>query len=370
MTRHHYGRRSLSRARMVSILIVLAHAVLPFASPFASTSAGTIGSNLAPPIRVSASAGLVEPTLVNTHEKKDDQWRLGEVNATLISRLLFSYASPLLDIASKRQLEENDAFPVPQKRKMGSAVPQLASIYENCRAKARKKIEGQKIQSKDTASESVVLAKALLLQQRQTLILTGILRFINTAIQAFPALLVARLLRLVESGNNEPSSKAIITALNLVAVLSIKMLIENQFFHMIVKYATQARGSLAGMIFDKSLRLPSGGETSVSDVEGKEKVALGAGGVLNLMQSDASILESTAMQLHTIWDGPLQVSNIARFHVHAQLLATNIDLTRYCSSDHYVYISVVSLPGKFGIVGNRCPAADYPFEQCHASDLE
>lgn len=348
---------------MTSILVVLAHVVLPFASPFAPTSAGTIGSNLAPPIRVRASAGLAEPVLVNTLGKKDDQWRLGEVNATLISRLLFSYASPLLDIASQRQLEENDAFPVPQKRKMGSAVPQLASFYEKCRSKARKKIEEQKVQGKEVASESVVLAKALLLQQRQTLILTGILRFVNTAIQAFPALLVARLLRLVESGNKEPSSKALLTAVNLVAVLSIKMLIENQFFHMIVKYATQARGSLAGMIFDKSLRLPSGGETSVSDVEGKEKVALGAGGVLNLMQSDASILESTAMQLHTIWDGPLQVSNISRCNIHVQLPS---GLTLYCSSDHHVYVSVVSIPWEFGIVGNRCLAADNPFEQCHA----
>jgi hypothetical protein len=87
------------------------------------------------------------------------------------------------------------------------------------------------------------------------------------------------------------------------------MLIENQYFHLAVKYATQLRGSLAGLIFDKSLRLPSGGGTSVSDADGTEKASLGAGGVLNLMQSDASILESTALQLHTIWDGPLQASS-------------------------------------------------------------
>ena len=30
--------------------------------------------------------------------------------------------------------------------------------------------------------------------------------------------------------------------------------------------------------------------------------------VLNLMQSDASTIENTAIQVHTLWDGPLQIS--------------------------------------------------------------
>jgi hypothetical protein len=303
---------------MMSILIVLAHVVLPLASPFAPTAAGTILSNLAPPQNsMRAAAGVVtEPsasvnfaTNVVAPASKEKRWKLGEYNATIASRLLFNYATPLLAIASERTLVESDAFPVPQAAKMGSAVPQLASIYDKCRGKARRKIEQQKVQGKEVASESAVLAKALFLQQRRTLFLTGVLRFINTAIQAFPALLVARLLRLVESGNQEPTSKALGAALSLVAVLSVKMLIENQYFHLAVKYATQLRGSLAGLIFDKSLRLPSGGGTSVSDADGTEKASLGAGGVLNLMQSDASILESTALQLHTIWDGPLQASS-------------------------------------------------------------
>jgi len=312
-------KRRLSRPRMVSILVVLAHVVLPLASPFVPTSAGTIVSNLASPKSMSASIGVSESQpsggilnflshFIPSPGRKNERWKLGEYNATMASRLLFSYASPLLDLASERQLEESDAFPVPQQRKMGSAVPQLASIYEKCHSKARKKIEESKVKGNEVASESTVLAKALLLQQRRTLILTGILRFVNTAIQAFPALLVARLLRLVESGNKEPLSKALTAVISLVAVLSVKMLIENQYFHLVVKYATQVRGSLAGLIFDKSLRLPSGGGTSVSETDGKEKAALGAGGVLNLMQSDASILESTALQLHTIWDGPLQIA--------------------------------------------------------------
>ena len=72
--------------------------------------------------------------------------------------------------------------------------------------------------------------------------------------------------------------------------------------------ATQTRGAVEGLIFDKSLRLPDGGSGVLSKKEkDKEQKALGSGGVLNLMQNDASIIENAAMQVHTIWDGPLQV---------------------------------------------------------------
>jgi hypothetical protein len=109
--------------------------------------------------------------------------------------------------------------------------------------------------------------------------------------------------------------KPLRAAVALVAVLSVKMIVENLYFHAVVKYATQVRGSLAGLIFDKSLRLASGsGHAPLSASDKKDGntagKALGAGGVLNLMQSDTSILESTALQIHTIWDGPLQVRRL------------------------------------------------------------
>merc|ERR1740139_2177242 len=54
---------------------------------------------------------------------------------------------------------------------------------------------------------------------------------------------------------------------------------------------TRARGSLSGLIFDKSLKLAGGAD----------------GSVLNLMQNDADTVESMCWQLHTSWDGPLQI---------------------------------------------------------------
>jgi hypothetical protein len=330
---------------LVAIAFVVVQIVLPFASPFVmgnQASSQTVYSAVTPPpppprtpvepgknirasagqvsLQASASATTAAPTRknsfrnivsdLNPFQRHREYNKGGEYNTTLPSKLLFRYASPLIDTASERQLDEDDAFDVPEKRKMASSVPRLKSLYNKCHSKARKRIEQQKQQDDEKAktSQSIILMKALLLHQRRNLIYTGVLRLLNTAIQAFPALLVARLLRLVESGDKHPASAATMTALSLVGVLSIKMVIENQYFHKIVKGATEIRGSLSGMIFDKSLRLPGGGgSVSSSSQEGGTKSSLGAGGVLNLMQSDASILEFTAMQLHTIWDGPLQV---------------------------------------------------------------
>jgi hypothetical protein len=298
--------------------LFLAHILLPFASPFATGSIPYSSTSIG-----STTGGAEEAAAIDNKPKgslkkllwylnpsagrKSGKWKNGEHEATLPSRLLFRYASPLVDVAAGRELEDTDSFHVPSTRKMEYAVQELSDIYNKCRKRARKNIEQQRLKGPDkvVASETVALLKALLLHQKRALLVAGVLRLVNTAVQAFPALLLARFLRLLESGDQQPPGKALLAALSLVTVLSVKMVIENQYFHNVVNCATQVRGSLAGLIFDKSLRLPSGSEGgSVSE---DKKTKLGDGGILNLMQSDTSIIESASMQVHTIWDGPLQI---------------------------------------------------------------
>ena len=246
--------------------------------------------------------------VVPNTKSKDTNWKDGEYNSSLSSRLLYKYADPLLKIASKRQLEPSDAFNVPQEKLMETTVTKLESIYATCRERAKAKFVSRKKKS----SESAVLAKALLKSQKQTLILTGVLRLVNTIIQAFPSLLIARLLRQIEAGNSIKAIQPLRSAVLLVSVLSVKMIIENQYFHNVVKCACEVRGSIGGLIFDKSLRLSSGSVTSSADNKDKKKKkrasSMGSGEVVNLMQSDAAMLEMLTLQLHTIWDGALQIA--------------------------------------------------------------
>ena len=151
------------------------------------------------------------------------------------SALFYTYVGPLLRTASERQLEETDVFPTPDSVKMDNQVPELESVYSRCKAKAqhrnlRSSLNGSqnkslknKLNGRVSKSESLILAKALFLHLKKSIIVTGLLRLLNTAIQAFPALLVARLLRLIEAGDTAHPSRAIRAALDLVAVLSVKI---------------------------------------------------------------------------------------------------------------------------------------------------
>lgn len=244
--------------------------------------------------------------------RTDDRWKGGEAKATIASRLLFSYVSPLLDVVGGKNLEnrtltEDDAFALAQEhRSMEYAVESLAGTYDLARTKARRRLEEKKQQASSNSkkskevvknSESLVLLKAIVRNQKSLLLLTGIQRLTNTFVQAFPSLLVARFLRSIEAGPTAPIQESFKAVVLLVAVLCLKMVTENQFFHNVVSMSTRIRGSVEGLIFDKSLRLPEGGsgvltkhigggkKTSGANNGSKAKIkesskkALGSGGV-------------------------------------------------------------------------------------------
>ncbi|KAL7551490.1 hypothetical protein ACHAWF_014673 [Thalassiosira exigua] len=280
-----------------------------------------------------ASSSELRATATATSERRngDGGAQRGESDASRLSKLLYTYVNPLLDVASRRRLESTDALRLDEDSSMESAVSRLESVYTKCKEKAKRRVQklrqtqstkgssSRKKPSELASSEATILAKALLRSQKSALALTGVLRLLNTLVQAFPALIIARLLRQIESGTALHPSRALKSALLLVTVLGAKTVVENAYFHNVVKCACQVRGSLAGMIFDKSLRLSSsgrgGGGTTSDDGDGAEKekgkkasaTELGSGGVLNLMQFDATNIEQLTMQLHTVWDGLLQI---------------------------------------------------------------
>jgi ABC transporter transmembrane region len=313
------------------LILLTAHIVLPFASPFAVgiyASTSTVPSSKwknglrsvlgTIPDRISSRGGGRGNWNKQQSQRNStiDDWKLGESSSTIFSKLLFGYVTSLVDLASKRELNDSDVFHVPVSQTMGSAVPEFTNSYQIFRNKARLNHSPSKRRTKPpvSSSESSTLCQALLWHQRRTLLVTGILRLVNTGIQAFPAILIARLLHLLETGKTISIHQSFLAATSLLLVLTLKMIIENQYFHRVVTCATQVRGSLAGMIFEKSLRLPSGaleGGGSLGNPQGEPSDSSSSswsdGRVLNLMQSDTAVIESTAMQLHTIWDGPLQI---------------------------------------------------------------
>ncbi len=351
---------------MSKVWLLLAYVILlPLASPFGiGIHAGTTTGTAAPTSRQSKpnhqfsplikrlsmppqsaanrrSIASMQGTMDATSEKikgqecdekiiKDDQLRspLEKIKNPVRragAALLYTYVDPLLKTSKVRSLEESDAFQSPAHVNMENQVPKLEKIYSRCKAKAerrnlrysvnnsRKKSLKSRFNRKVSKSDSLILAKALFLHLKKDIIATGLLRLLNTIIQAFPAILVARLLKLIEAGESAHPSLAIRAALNLVAVLSLKMVVENQYFHSIVKCSTMVRGSLSGMIFDKCLSVKADSDFKISsNMNGKEdndyddettaKESDGrSSSVLNLVMSDVAIIEYASLQIHTIW---------------------------------------------------------------------
>lgn len=224
-----------------------------------------------------------------------------KAKTSLLSRFFFNYATPLVKKAAAHRLDQNDAFEVPVDEKMVSAVSRFNRIHELTKESTSRQLRINEKDPTTVHSQSYMLAKSLLYFTRRSLLLTGCLRFLNTAIQAFPPILVARLLRLVEAGNAYPAQKAFLTVASLILVLTVKTILENAYFDLLVRKAMQVRGILAGMIFDKSMRLSSTG-VILPNKGANQTNSVGVGEVLNLMQSDTSLIESFAMQIHTTWE--------------------------------------------------------------------
>ncbi len=232
---------------------------------------------------ITKKRSLLRKIIWNTNPRSgrnDGRWRGGESKATLASKFFFSYVSPLLDMvadkSANRTLTEDDAFALNERRSMNFAVESLTETYDQTRAKARRQLEEKRQASTSSErtvknSESLILLKALINDQKSALLLTGVLRFCNTIVQAFPSLLVARLLRSIEAGPTSPIQESLKAAFLLVGVLCLKMITENQYFHNVVNMATHVRGSVEGMIFDKSLRLPEGGSGVLTKVDSRDK---------------------------------------------------------------------------------------------------
>mmetsp|Transcript_30338 Transcript_30338/g.45943 ORF Transcript_30338/g.45943 Transcript_30338/m.45943 type:complete len:150 (-) Transcript_30338:1-450(-) len=114
-------RRGFIGPSILMMMIVMSHICLPLASPFAVGTHASTASVSRPITGIRPSAGVSfdkssDLFQSSSADNLDDSGE-GSYKATLASELLFSYASPLVNEASKRELTTNDAFKIPAKKK-------------------------------------------------------------------------------------------------------------------------------------------------------------------------------------------------------------------------------------------------------------
>jgi ABC-type multidrug transport system fused ATPase/permease subunit len=144
----------------------------------------------------------------------------------------------------------------------------------------------------------------MICRYKREFIVTGVLKLINTCVQFFPSILIARLLQLVAQGGKDSAlassqqflRKGVLLSFLLFVVLSTKTIFENAYFNNVINLAANVRGALSTAIYRKSLRLNPQGRQNFT-----------AGEIANYIQLDTNRLEQVAGSIHTVWDGILQI---------------------------------------------------------------
>jgi len=150
------------------------------------------------------------------------------------------------------------------------------------------------------------LTHALFATCRARLIIAGVARFLNTVLQfTFPILLnlILEYYQDVQSGiitNEDPPAvyyKGYWLSALLMMFVACKAVTESAYFHLVNRCTWRVKTAVSSSIYRKSLRLASSEQ---------QKTTLGE--IVNLMQVDATKIESFVLQIHVMWDGLFQIA--------------------------------------------------------------
>eukprot|EP00752_Nemacystus_decipiens_P001289 g1282.t1 len=246
------------------------------------------------------------------------------VNANVVSKLLFAWVGGLMARGNQKALAEEDLWDMPEDQRMKPVSDEFEAAYARESTADAAQMAAQAAYAA-AGGEGTIKARApggawiwrrkhplvpglldtavirsLYYLYRGPFLTAGALRFVNTVVQFLPAILVQRLLRLLESGIAAGGAgavkKAYILCAMLFTVVSLKTAIENQYFYTTNNIGTSTRGVLSTAVYRKSLRLSPSARQNAT-----------VGEIVNYMQIDAGRLETIALSVHTIWDSMFQM---------------------------------------------------------------
>lgn len=202
-----------------------------------------------------------------------------EANAGLMSRVFFSWLTPLFRLANEQKdLHEHDIYPLPSSDKAGVLADTFGVLFQSAR---------------DAASPSPTKT-ALIAQFKRPMMISGVYKLVNSTLQFLPSFLLAALLNSLEPGADH--TMAFVWAALLWLALSAKTVAENQYFHRTIRVSWNVRSTVTAAVYRKALKLSP---TARGDVPGGKIVAL--------MSADTSRLEMMCTQAHVLWDSVYQI---------------------------------------------------------------
>lgn len=212
--------------------------------------------------------------------------RSPEFASSYFSHFLFLWVNPLFvagNDTTRPPLSSSDLFPL-------SDIDDPSLVSSKFEKLLQKHQKG--------GSKNAVYA-ALKEQFWNQIFWSGIVKVVNSTLQFIPPIMLNFFLRWVEDAANKREInpwEGWVWACALFLVLSCRTLTENNYFHRVVRIGFQMRNAITTTVYRKSLRL--------SPVAKQDTPT---GQIINLMQLDATRIDSMMMQFHVCWDGMYQI---------------------------------------------------------------
>ena len=229
-----------------------------------------------------------------------------EDSASPLSSLLFSFATPLVNLGSLKPLEKSDLWPLSRRDSASRVARDFAA---RLRASSSSSSSGS-ASSRGHPRGSV--ASAAVSTHGRAFAAAGAIKLLHDCVMFLPPYLLERLLKhkagtgskssgdgsgSSSSGENSSSRRnALWLALALAAAGAAEPLIINQYFHRLFRIQLHLKAQLVDCLFARALRC---------SVAARDRRSTGA--VANLMSNDAAKLFGLPQYLHMVWSAPFQV---------------------------------------------------------------
>lgn len=200
-----------------------------------------------------------------------------ERRANIVSRILFSWMTPLMKLGFKRPLVDSDIWQLDE-------WDQAEVLYNDF----------QLCWEKELTKSKPWLLRAIHRSNGLRFWLGGIFKIGNDASQFVGPVCLNLLLASMENG--DPTWIGYIYAASIFVGVMGGVLCEGQYFQNVMRVGFRIRSSMIAAVFRKTLRLTH---------EGKQ--AFASGRITNLITTDVEALQQILQQLHNLWSAPLRI---------------------------------------------------------------
>ena len=205
--------------------------------------------------------------------------------ADLLSKIYYSWYTPILKKGFKRQLTEADVF----KLEDGMYVQDLRKKFEKNWNFERERTDGK---------PSIV--RVLWLCFHKNILLAVLLKAVYDTLSFAPPMLLNELLKWIQEQYDQPHESNlygyVLASLMVISILFLPIL-ENSYFFVVYRTGLKSRSCLVDAVYRKAL---------IISPEARDRI--GSGTIMNHLTKDAEMLERLYNSINYLWSAPIRIA--------------------------------------------------------------